>query len=228
MKFLLLICFLFQTAVAVCASDSELALYRAELSRALSSNNADSLATAYAHYGEYYAYRDADSTRYYCGLGLKYADRSRSEPYLFLLSNLANAYISSGDLGKGRRLLWDVLDEADRLGCDSCFRATAFTSIGVTYRLQEKPDSALWCYNRALGLLQNQDAYGEEAHLLTSIAVLYANMSRLKEAMSYAERAMRVVDRCDEIDMAFYAYTTAGSILALQGHNDKAAGLIPI
>ena len=59
MKFLLLICFLFQTAVAVCASDSELALYRAELSRALSSNNADSLATAYAHYGEYYAYRDA-------------------------------------------------------------------------------------------------------------------------------------------------------------------------
>ena len=226
MKFLLLICFLFQTAVAVCASDSELALYRAELSRALSSNNADSLATAYAHYGEYYAYRDADSTRYYCGLGLKYADRSRSEPYLFLLSNLANAYISSGDLGKGRRLLWDVLDEADRLGCDSCFRATAFTSIGVTYRLQEKPDSALWCYNRALGLLQNQDAYGEEAHLLTSIAVLYANMSRLKEAMSYAERAMRVVDRCDEIDMAFYAYTTAGSILALQGHNDKAAGLI--
>ena len=85
MKFLLLICFLFQTAVAVCASDSELALYRAELSRALSSNNADSLATAYAHYGEYYAYRDADSTRYYCGLGLKYADRSRSEPYLFLL-----------------------------------------------------------------------------------------------------------------------------------------------
>lgn len=226
MKIVLLICCLLHAAITVCASDSEWIFCQAELSRALSSNNADSLATAYAHCGEYYAYRDADSTRYYCRMGLKYADRSCSEPYLFLLSNLANAYISSGDLGEGRRLLWDVLDEADRLDCDSSFRATALTSIGVTYRLQEKPDSALLCYNQALALLQNQKAYGEEAHLLTSIAILYANTSRLKEAMSYAGRAMRAADRCDDIDMVFYAHTTAGSIQVLRGDYAEATRLI--
>lgn len=226
MKIVLLAYFLLQTIVPVYASDGELASYRVELARALSLDDADSVAAAYAHLGEYYAYRDADSARYYCKLGLEYADPSCPEPYLFLLSNLANADISSGRLVEGHKLLRRVLAEAERWDYDSCFRATTLTSMGVSYRLQEKPDSALLCYNRALGLLQGRQVYDEETHLLTSIAILYANTSRLEEAMLYAERAMRAADRCDEMDMAFYAYTTAGSIQVLRGNNDEAARLI--
>ena len=47
-----------------------------------SEKNRDSIAAAYCHLGEYYAYRQADSTRYYCEQGLKYAatDKSRALP----------------------------------------------------------------------------------------------------------------------------------------------------
>ena len=208
MKIAFLVCLCLQMALPLFASE------------------ADSLATAYARLGEYYAYRDADSARYYCRLGLEHADVSRPEPYLSLLNNLADACISSGELDEGRRLLRRALAEAVRLDYDSCFRATVLTSMGVSYRLQEMPDSALLCYDRALSLLQGQEAYGEETHLLASIAVLYANTARLEEAMQYAGRAVQAADRCDDIDMVFYAYTTAGSIQVLRGNYAEAARLI--
>lgn len=190
------------------------------------SDKADSLALAYYHLSEYYAYRDYDSTRYYCRKGLEYADPSEAEPYLLLLNNLADAYISSGNLDEGIRLMQHALDEAYRLDYSPIFRATALTSMGVAYRLHEKSDSALYCYNLALELLQGQQAYDEETHLLTSIAVLYANTARLDEALQYALRAIQAADRCADIDMVFYAYTTAGSIRVLRGEQEEAVRLI--
>lgn len=184
------------------------------------------MAWAYCHLGEYYAYRDYDSTRYYCRKGLEYANPSEAEPYLQLLNNLADAYISSGKLDEGIRLMRHTLAEACRLDYSPTFRATALTSMGVAYRLQEKADSALHCYNLALELLQGQQAYDEETHLLTSIAVLYANTARLDEALQYAFRALQAADRCSDIDMAFYAYTTAGSIRVLRGEQEEAVRLI--
>lgn len=78
----------------------ELQACREELARGMSQKNRDSIAAAYCHLGEYYAYRQADSTRYYCELGLKYAATDKAEPYLYLLNNLADAYFSSGAVGR--------------------------------------------------------------------------------------------------------------------------------
>ena len=226
MKVLLLIGILFGGILPSHASENEQEAYRAGLKHALASGNADSLAVTYCRLGEYYAYRDADSARYYCRKGLKYADRSASEPYLTLLNDLANSYISTGELKEGIRLMRLAYDEAGRLDYGAGYRASALTSIGVAYRLREMPDSALHYYNQALDMLQGREMYDEETHLLTSIAVLYANTSRLEEAEQYVDRALQAADRCNDIDMMFYAYTTAGSIYVLQGKNEKAVRLI--
>lgn len=74
------------------------------------------------------------------------------------------------------------------------------------------PDSAFYFYNWGFDLLKGRQAYDEETHLLTSIAVLYANTSRVDEAEQYARRAVEVSTRCGDIDMVFYAGNTAGSI----------------
>ena len=145
MKVLLLIGILF-IGISSRASEHELKTCRSGLERALASGNADSLTTAYCRLGEYYAYRDADSARYYCGKGLEYADHSTSEPYLTLLNGLADACISSGELEEGIRLLRLAYAEAGRLDYEAEYRASVLTSMGVAYRLREMPDSALHCY----------------------------------------------------------------------------------
>lgn len=74
MKTLLMILSLLAASPLMKAQDAELQSYQDELARAEKLKNSDSIATAYCHLGEYYAYRQSDSTRYYCELGLKYAD----------------------------------------------------------------------------------------------------------------------------------------------------------
>ena len=155
------------------AQDAELQACREELARGMSQKNRDSIAAAYCHLGEYYAYRQADSTRYYCEQGLKYAATDKAEPYLYLLNNLADAYFSSGQLDESLKRFRFVLEEAGRLHWDEVEIASVLSSVGVIYRRKEMPDSALVCYNRALALLDNREAYVERTQLLTSQAILY-------------------------------------------------------
>lgn len=215
----------FFSFLIVCGAyaQSELVAYRSELARALEIRNSDSIATAYCHLGEYYAYRNSDSTRYFCQEGLKFAHRNLDGPYLYLLNNLADTYVSSGDLGRASLLLRQTLAEGISLKADTSFQVSVLTSLGVVYRRREMPDSAFYFYNRGFDLLKGRQAYDEETHLLTSIAVLYANTSRVDEAEQYARRAVEVSTRCGDIDMVFYAGNTAGSIFSLNGKYDEAA-----
>lgn len=213
--------FSFLIVVGVCAQD-ELVSYRDELSRALKIRNADSIATAYCHLGEYYAYRNSDSTRYFCQEGLKFAHRNPDGPYLYLLNNLADTYTASGDFEQASHLLRQTLAEGIDLRVDTSFQVAVLTSLGVVYRRREMPDSALYYYNRGFDLLKGRQAYDEETHLLTSIAVLYANTSRIEEAEQYARRAVEASTRCEDIDMVFYAGNTAGSIFSLNGKYEEA------
>ena len=222
MRTYLLFLFFILATWGVHAQD-ELAAYRAELSRALQCRNADSIATAYCYLSEYYAYRNSDSTRYFCQEGLKYAHRDVDGPYLYLLNNLAETYASSGDWERASRLFRQTLDEGVDLKVDTSFQVSVLTSLGVVYRRREMPDSAFYYYNRGFDLLKGRQAYDEETHLLTSIAVLYANTSRVEEAEQYARRAVEASTRCEDIDMVFYAGNTAGSIFSLNGKYEEAA-----
>lgn len=208
------------------AQDAELQMYKDELARAVRLKNNDSLAAAYCHLGEYYAYRQADSARYYCEEGLKYANPASKEPYITLLNNLAETYASVGEMDEAIKRQKKTYQEAVRLKSNMEIRATLLTSIGVAYRRKEMPDSALAYYNRALGLLENSTAYDELAHLLTSIAVLYAQTARLAEGEAYARRGLEAARKCEDIDMLLYAGSTAGAILSLHKKYEEAAQMI--
>lgn len=208
------------------AQDAELQMYKDELARAVRLKNKDSLAAAYCHLGEYYAYRKADSSRYYCEEGLKYANPASKEPYITLLNNLAETYASVGEMDEAIKRQKKTYQEAVRLKSDMEIRATLLTSIGVAYRRKEMPDSALAYYNRALELLENSTAYDELAHLLTSIAVLYTQTARLAEGEAYARRGMEAARKCEDIDMLLYAGSTAGVILSLREKHAEAARMI--
>ena len=84
MKTLFVLLGMFVIYPCLYAQDAELQACREELARGMSQKNRDSIAAAYCHLGEYYAYRQADSTRYYCEQGLKYAATDKAEPYLYL------------------------------------------------------------------------------------------------------------------------------------------------
>ncbi len=188
----------------------------------MQSRNTDSIATAYCHLTEYYAYRDLDSTRYYCLEGLKYADRNKAEPYLVLLVNLAVTYQDEGNMEECLRRYQEILPECVRLGMDTEEQAGMLTSMGVCFRRMSMPDSALAYYNRALELLDvsRPDETGSRTQLLTNIAVLYANTSRMDEAEAYVRRAMEVVPTCGDLDMVIHAASTAGVILSMRGKDE--------
>ena len=88
------------------------------------------------------------------------------------------------------------------------------------------PDSALVCYNRALALLDNREAYDERTQLLTSIAILYTNTARLKEGEYYIRKALEASEKSDDMDMVMYAAATAGSIFMLRENYAEAAQLL--
>lgn len=226
MRTLTIAFFLILISTSLNAQDAELQQYKNELSRALHQKNNDSIATAYCHLGEYYAYRQADSARYYCEEGLKYIGRDTPQLYLLLLNNLADTYSATGEIDEAINRFFKVRDEALSLQCEDELLSTILTSIGVQYRRKAMPDSALVYYNRALELLENGTAYDEQAHLLTSMAILYANTSRLSEGELYARRAMEAAKKGEDIDMLIYAGSTAGGILALREKYSEGARMI--
>ena len=226
MKTLFVLLGMFVIYPCLYAQDAELQACREELARGMSQKNRDSIAAAYCHLGEYYAYRQADSTRYYCEQGLKYAATDKAEPYLYLLNNLADAYFSSGQLDESLKRFRFVLEEAGRLHWDEVEIASVLSSVGVIYRRKEMPDSALVCYNRALALLDNREAYDERTQLLTSIAILYTNTARLKEGEYYIRKALEASKKSDDMDMVMYAAATAGSIFTLRENYAEAAQLL--
>lgn len=208
------------------AQQDELSVLRNQLDKAQKGGNRDSIAAACAYLSEYYAYRQADSARYYCLRGLEYARKDQVEPYIPLLVNLAVTYDSEGDMSEAVRRLSFANSEAVRLHAPVEYRISVLTSLGVTYRHMEKPDSTLHYYNKALLLLEDSDDYVERTYLLTCIAILYANTSRPDEAETYARRAMKAAEQCNDMDMVFYAATTAGAIFRLQGKGEEAVAML--
>lgn len=221
-RLILLACLLSLFTVGGQAEETELAECQQELRRAVQSRNTDSIATAYCHLTEYYAYRDMDSTRYYCLEGLKYADRNKAEPYLVLLVNLAVTYQDEGNMEECLRRYQEILPECVRLGMEAEELAGMLASMGVCFRRMSMPDSALVYYNRALDLLDasRPDETGSRTQLLTNIAVLYANTSRMDEAEAYVRRVMEVVPTCGDLDMVIHAASTSGVILSMRGKDE--------
>lgn len=226
--FIILLCWI-SVGVAM-GQEMSLDSCRQSLKRALLAGNSDSVATAYCHFGEYYAYRNYDSARYYNQKGLeaiRSSGMSISSPervslYCTLLINIADAYFADGNLEEAIRRNQFAKKEVERLRADVEYHTTILGTLGVLYRRCDKPDSALICYKEALQLLETIHKPDEKIFILTNMAILYANTQRLEEGEFYIREAMKLSDECQDMDMVMYAGATAGGILGNLGKYEEA------
>ena len=177
----------------------------------------DSLALIHARLAEYYASRQVDSCFYHCQQGLELADTECEHPYIDLLLTQAHYYNAIGSSRECADINLQALREAERLHGGDYTVGNILSSLGVSYRRLNMPDSALICYNRSLECLERA---GEEARedipfLLTSISILYANTARLEEAEHYIRQAIDRAEGCEDLDMHLYISNTAGAIYTL-------------
>lgn len=138
------------------------------------------------------------------------------------LHTLGNACFAKGDMPRAIDLFSNATDKARECG-DSLILAAALSDLGVSFRVSGNTDSALVMYNQALTVLEQLDAPAEEASLLTSIAVLYANQGRFDESIRFGRRAFDMAKQSNDIETIMYAGQTLGIVLYLKG--DKEEGL---
>jgi signal transduction histidine kinase len=129
-----------------------------------------------------------------------------------------NAYFSLGDVDEAIEALRIAREMADT---NQLLLINATTDLGVVMRVSGDADSAMTLYQEALSLIDAGDYKDEKAHLLTSIAILYANTGHLDEARDYADRAVEAANESMDMDMIMYATSQAGAIYNLLGNREK-------
>jgi signal transduction histidine kinase len=129
-----------------------------------------------------------------------------------------NAYFSLGDINEAIEALRTAREMADS---NQQLLINATTDLGVVMRVAGETDSAMTLYQEALLLIEAGDYKDEKAHLLTSIAILYANTGHLDEARDYADRAVEAANESMDMDMIMYATSQAGAIYNLLGNSEK-------
>jgi signal transduction histidine kinase len=131
-----------------------------------------------------------------------------------------NAYFSLGDMDEAIEAL-KVAREMAKTNADQYLLINATTDLGVVTRVAGETDSAMVLYKEALALINDGDYKDEKAHLLTSIAILYANTGHLDEARDYADQSVEAAKESLDMDMIMYATSQAGAIYNLLGNKDK-------
>ena len=224
---LFLLCTLFVFTPSTAQSECDSLQQRLQHSKRL--GNKDSIASAYNDLGLYYVYRDADSCHYYCSEGLKYVDKEKEMPYIDLLMSLANSYSSTGKNEQCMKLYQQIWQEAQRLQSSPAHKGEILSNIGVGYRRMDQPDSALVKYKEALQYFEQckaEEIFDEKTFLLTNIAILYTNTSRVSEGEVYIRQAIEQLPQTKDLETYFYVSNTAGAIFSLLGKYDEAENIM--
>ena len=137
-----------------------------------------------------------------------------------LLSIRGNAFFTLGDCPKAIADFSRAASLAEK-AADPLLCVNALSDLGVAYRVNQQPDSALIYYNKALSMAQGKEMPGMEANILTSIAVLFANQGRFAEAVTFAERGVEKARQTDDIETRIYASSSLGSALFLAGEQQR-------
>lgn len=190
-----------------------------------------SSATDDSSYGDILAQADSlidispDSTLVLCRKFFTQYPKSTDTLYARAKLIEGNAYFSMGDLTEARNAMSEAKAIASRCGDTyTCINATA--DLGVAMRVSQQPDSALTLYNEALAMIGDNLSYADEkAHLLTSIAILFANTGHLDEARDYADKAVAASKDSGDPDLIMYATSQAGAIYNLLGDREMATRL---
>lgn len=151
----------------------------------------------------------------------RYRRRLTASDHARLAIIRGNAWFSNGEISKG---LADIRQAValSREARDTSLLINSLSDLGVMSRVAQKPDSALICYNEALKLMHLHGASAEdEAHLLTSIAILYTNTQRLTDAVPFVRQAVAKAEKSGSMETMMYAGSQGGIILFLAGYKDE-------
>lgn len=167
-----------------------------------------------------YVNSDPDSAIILCDKALEKVSTGEASYRAKLLTIRGNAYFTLGDSPKAIADFTEAVSASESV-TDTMACVNALSDLGVAYRVNQQPDSALNCYNRALTMLAGRNLPSEEASLLTSIAVLFANQGRFKDAVPFAEKGLSKAMLTDDIETQIYAASSLGSALFLSGEHER-------
>lgn len=166
-----------------------------------------------------------DSALEVCKIIMNECGPERDTIYARALLTRGNAWFAMGDLEQAKLDMASARALSRDLGDDYAY-INATGDLGVAYRVSQDADSALILYQEALDAIPQGEFRSERAHLLTSLAVLYANTGRLAEARDYADKAVAAAKESEDMEMVMYATSTAGAIYNLMGDQSQAITLI--
>lgn len=217
---LLFICF----PVSAGSSDAILDSLYANLKSA-KDKPGNALAEAYSDIGDFYLYKQPDSSYFYFQKGIDHLRDKTDICYPGLLNNMATYYFSIGELDKALSSFLFARKESMRLGHDEISTVIS-SSLGIIYRRKEMPDSALYYYDEALKIAERQDDDAAVANLYANIAVLYGATNRLEEALPYSQKAVEYSLKGNDPVQVVYARTIYGAFLIKKEAWNQAAPVL--
>jgi Signal transduction histidine kinase len=187
------------------------------------SGDKEKLINAYIGLGDYYNYRNADSLRYFAQKGLELVDTSDSENYCTFISFLAESYFEEGNMEQAELYYKKCYDALKANGnnedlIDIC------GALGVVNRRRGHTDKAIQYYTEGLDIALKIKNYDSQTNLYTNIAVLYAGLKRLDDALEYTKRATEAAELGATPEQYIYANSTRTTILTMVGKTEEASG----
>ena len=86
---------------------------------------------------------------------------------------------------------------------DPSYLAAAYAQIGVSYKVQEKYDTALWYYNKSVEIAKNRSAHQLLAQNYMNMANVHDLTGNRKTAMEYHQKSIEI---CREHDIPYGIY----------------------
>lgn len=200
---------------------------RSRLAEAVSGRDRRAAAETCLELSSSYMGQDVDSAMFFASEGLEYAARN-SVTAASLKNNMAESLFLQGDMDRSIEVRREALEMALQAGADSLTVSDILTSLGISYRRKSMPDSALAIYDRALGYLQGDspEVKSQKSHLLTTIAILYSNISRSDEAADYSRQAVELSIEAGDLEEQIYASSSAGAIMVKAGDFEGGASVL--
>ena len=132
----------------------------------------------------------------------------------------SNGLFSSGDVPGALAAVTEAV-KISRQARDTSMLVQALADAGVMNRVAHNPEAALKCYNEALSLVRKGGDADDEAHILISIGILFANIGRASDAVPYARDAFRKAKEGATTQTSMYVGSQAGLILFKAGQKEE-------
>ena len=158
-------------------------------------------------------------------LGKKTLEKAQRIKYyegeIKVMLSLSKSYCFKGNY-KAAAANLQYLEHFIKPSKDSTDFSDVYAVNGMLYGMQARYDSAIYFYNKAIGINERSDNKKSLALNYSNIAISYQQQSNFSQALYYQQKALKVAEaQNDEISMA-YTYTNLGTTYDYMDDSDRA------